>query len=227
MGRLNYLVLATLVVTLAASFAGAAEIKDEDVPEFSDVDLGAAKLDVMQNRKYQLLHEVTLMGGGLPVDPFYKGLTASFGYTLHFTGFFAVEFVQFTYSFNVDTKLKKELIRTALSTGKNTPEFPEIEWVADVAHVVIKPLYGKEAVFNTKVVHLETYGRFGPAFVRRSDPKEPFAFGADAGIGMRLWLAEWVAVRFDLSEMIYFLAKKPQQSLRLDAGFAFNLRGED
>jgi len=227
MRRLNQLVLAAFLATLAPAVNAAEPNKDDEVPGLSDADMGAGSLEVIQNRKYKLLHEVSLLGGGLPVDPYYKGVTATLGYTLHFTDFFAIEFVQFTYSFDVDTKLKKELIRVALSQGAEAPPFPQIAWIADVAHVVVKPLYGKEAVFNTKVVHLETYGRIGPTFVRRTGSTDSFAFGFDAGFGMRFWLREWVALRFDLAEMVYFLSKKPQQALRLDAGFAFNLRGED
>jgi outer membrane beta-barrel protein len=227
MTRTNHLVLAAFLATVLPGAALAEETKPEEVPELTDADLGKVELQVIQNRKFKLLHEVSLLGGGLPVDPFYKGITTTMGYTLHFTDFFGIEFVQFTYSFNLDTKLKKELIRTALSKGELPPDFPEIEWIADVAHVVVKPLYGKEAVFNTKVVHLEAFGRFGPTFVRRSGTTESFAFGFDAGFGLRFWLQDWVAVRFDLAEMIYFLDKKPQQCLRINAGFAFNLRGED
>jgi outer membrane beta-barrel protein len=227
MRRMNHLVLAAFLATLLPLHAHAEEAKADEIPELTDADLGAKSLETIQNRKFKLLHEVSLMGGGLPVDPFYKGITVGMGYTLHFSDFFAVEFVQFTYSINIDTKLKKELIRTALSKGDLPPDFPEIAWIADVAHVVIKPLYGKEALFNTKVVHLESYGRFGPTFVRRSGTTDSFAFGFDAGLGIRFWLREWVALRFDLAEMIYFLDKKPQQCLRLNAGFAFNLRGED
>ena len=92
---------------------------------------------------------------------------------------------------------------------------------------MVKPLYGKEALFNTKVVHLEAYGRFGPTFVHRSGTNDSFAFGVDFGFGLRFWLQDWVALRFDLAELVYFLNKKPQECLRLNAGFAFNLRGED
>jgi outer membrane beta-barrel protein len=225
--RTNHLVLAAFLVTVSPAAALAQEAAADDVPELTDADLGRERLTVIQNRRFILLHEVSILGGGLPVDPYYKGATASLGYTLHFTDFFGIEFVQFTYSFNIDTKLKKELIRSAQAAGSAPTEFPEIQWIADVAHVVVKPLYGKEAMFNTKVVHLETYGRVGPTFVRRSSTTEPFAFGFDVGFGLRFWLEDWVALRFDLAEMIYFLAKKPQQSLRLSAGFAFNLRGED
>jgi outer membrane beta-barrel protein len=184
------------------------------------------RVEVMQNRKYELLHEISLMLGTLPVDPYYKGLTGSVGYALHFGRVVAWEVVQFTYSFNIDTKLKSELIRVARSQGEDADEFPEIAWIA-TSRIVLKPLYGKEALFNTRVVHMEVFLQGGPAFLQRSEATESLAFGFDVGFGFRLWLEKWVSLRFDIMELVYFLDQNPEQSLHLHAGVAFNLRGEE
>ncbi len=202
---------------LAASSPARAEEPAEEVPP---------SLGVIQNRKYDLLHEVTLLGGGLPVDAFYKGLTVTGGYTFHFNEILAWQVAQFTYSFNIDTELKKNLVKTAVGYGGAAPQFPEVEWFL-ASHLVLKPLYGKEALFNTRVVHLEAYLLAGPAFVRRSGPEEGFAFGVDSGFGVRLWLNTFASLRFDIMELVYFLEQKPEQVLHLHLGFGFNLRGEE
>ncbi len=209
-----------------ASPVRAEEISDEEVPEIEDIEGEERRLEVMQNRKYDLLHELALLGGGLPSDPYYKGLTGTVSYTLHFNHVLAWEVVQFTYSFNFDAKLKKELLRVARSQGEEAPEFPEIEWVTG-SRLVLKPLYGKEALFNTEVVHLEVYLLGGPAFLKRGGAAESLAFGFDLGFGFRLWLAKWASFRVDLMELVYFLDQKPEQALHLHAGIAFNLRGEE
>ena len=54
----------------------------------------------------------------MPADPYYKGVTASVGYTAHFNDFVAWEVAQFSWSFNLDTNLKKDLKRHALSTAR-------------------------------------------------------------------------------------------------------------
>lgn len=227
MRRWHPLIAATVAALALAGTARAQDnLEEEEVPEVEDLDVEAASLDDLQNRKYVLLHEISLLGGGLPVDPYYKGITGTLGYTLHFSDALAWEVVQFTYSFNVDTKLKKNLVNTSLALGNVPPEFPEIEWIA-ASHLVLKPLYGKQALFNTEVMHLEVYLQAGPAFLRRGQAAESLAFGFDAGFGIRVWATKWISIRADVMELVYFLEAKPEQTLRLHLGAAFNLRGED
>lgn len=183
-------------------------------------------LDVLQNRKYVLLHEISLLGGSLPVDPYFKGITGSVGYALHFSDFVAWEVAQFTYSYNIDSKIKREVVRVQRINARQEPDFPEITWIL-ASHLVIKPIYGKEAVFNREVVHLEAYVQAGPAFVQRSLPETSFSVGADMGVGLRLWWTPNVSLRFDISELIYMAGAKPEAALHLHAGFGFNFRGEE
>src|SRR5205823_4592757 len=120
------------------------------------------KLEVIQNRKYDLLHEFAFVAGSLPSDPYHFGLTGTAGYTLHFSQSLAWEVGEFTYAQNFEKKLQKELKRTALATGNRAPDLPAIDWIA-ASHIVLKPLYGKEALFNTQMLHLEAYLQAGPA----------------------------------------------------------------
>jgi len=216
-----------------------------------DLDLGddnadERRLEVIQNRKYDLLNELTLQLGVLPGDAFYKGLTGTVGYTLHLGQSVAWEIAQFTYSKNFDSNLKNEVIRIALSSGRIPPQFPEIQWIA-ASHLVLKPLYGKEAAFNTNVVHLEVFAQAGPAFVkttniRASMPVVGLNFGFDAGMGLRLWLSPVVSLRLDLGYLGYWSQRgrlgpdrirDPNdrelyyiQAVHMRFGFAFNLRGD-
>ena len=94
-------------------------------------------------------------------------------------------------------------------------------------------LYGKEAVFNTRVLHLEAYLQVGPAMLKTTEVDRQYSFGIDAGAGLRLWLSEGVSVRMDLGDCVYFLPQaqgkqgEVKQAIHLQAGFGFNLRGED
>ncbi len=200
-----------------------------------------AGLQVIQNRKYELAGELNLAMGTFPADAYYKGYSASVGYTYHFGDFFAWELAQFTYSYNRETSLKVEVDRIARELGQvgnRAPAFPEIQWVVS-SRGVIKPLYGKQALFNTEVVHVEGYLGIGPALLFVADLptndgsfRDGYAFGADFTAGLRFWLGDVTSLRIDIGELVYATTKASSgvefsQSLHLSVGLAFNLRGEE
>ena len=203
----------------------------------SDVPLAQAfdpedEAEIIQNKKYDLASEITFSVGTFPADAFYKGFTGTVGYTLHLSDSLAWEIGSFTYSLNTDANLKNEVKRIALSTGQDPPEFPEITWMA-ATHLVLKPFYGKQALFNTNVVHVEIFLQGGGAFVMRDETDRKVGFGLDVGFGLRLWFTEVVSMRLDVGELVYIVPAKADQStnveqaLHLHLGISFNIRGED
>lgn len=182
------------------------------------------RLAVLQNRKYVLRHELSFLVGTLPVNPYYKGLTGTAAYTWHMTEWLAWQVGQFTYSYNFDTSLKREVMRFGIGRDNPQEEFPEINWFA-ASHLVLKPLYGKQAWLNTDNVHLEAFVQAGPAFVSRSDLQQPVAFGADVGAGLRLWLSQAASFRLDVGELFYLVEGTPQFAFHLRGGIAFTFGG--
>src|SRR5579872_5200332 len=81
----------------------------------------------VQERTYRMNHELTLGIGVLPLDAFYKGLTAQVSYTFHFTDTFAWQVGRFTYSYDVDTGLKSQLLT---QYGVLPTQFSEVQWIA-------------------------------------------------------------------------------------------------
>jgi outer membrane beta-barrel protein len=220
-----------LVVVGLALLAGSASAADsESTPPWARLGEDNPDLQVLQNRKYDLTHEVALLGGSFPTNPYYKGYSASAGYTLHLNEHVAWEVGQLTYSFNADTKLKENVQRTAGFT-QGVLEFPEITWVA-ASHFVLKPLYGKQALFNTEVVHLEVYLQTGPALVGRSGGVSPIVLGVDFGGGVRLWMTRTWSLRFEISELLYYDPAVDDglglyQTPHLSAGVSANLWSEE
>jgi outer membrane beta-barrel protein len=182
----------------------------------------AETVPVTQNRQFDLHNELAFAVGGLPLDRYYKGLTVGAGYTWHFLPDFGWEIVNFTYSFNFDSHLKEQVLTLAVARPGQPLLFPEINWIA-ATHIVVRPLYGKEALFNTRVTHVEAFVLAGPAFLRWSDPAAHYAIGIDLGAGLRLHLTQVTSVRLDLGDVVYTVNKSPKQALRLSAAVAFNL----
>jgi len=221
---------ATLLVSLVGTTGRAAE---DGAGGLGPADAAAARdnhLVAIQNRRFQLDHELTVSGGVLPVDPYYKGITATGSYTVHFGPNWAWELVQVTWAYNAQTDLMRKLIQVANAQGVATPEIPAIQWIA-ATHLVLKPLYGKQALFNTQVLHLEAYLQAGPAVVVMTGATRKYDLGADIGGGLRFWLTEGLSTRFDLGEMVYFHSEgsstRVRQALMLRLGLSFTFGGDE
>ncbi|MEZ4273260.1 MAG: outer membrane beta-barrel domain-containing protein [Myxococcota bacterium] len=229
--------IATLIILcgiVLASGPAQAQSRALGIPQGDDSrgdDTKERRLEVIQNRKYFLRNEVSLLAGVLPGDAFYKGATGTLGYTYHFNDHIAWQVGQFTYSYNFDASLKDEVKRVALSTGVDAPDFPEIDWIA-ASHLVIKPFYGKEALFNTEVVHLELYFALGAALVHTTGegfiPIADVSPGMDLGLGLRVWLTPGMSLLLDFGELLY-LAPAPERRVVPGDGSAPRLesRGND
>lgn len=147
-------------------------------------------LVAIQERKFQLRHELTLAGGVLPGDAFYKGLTGTVAYTAHFNDHFAWQVGRGTYSYNLATGLREQLERDfdVLPTA-----FDEVLWAVG-SDLVFKPFYGKFAVMNRHVVYLEAFALAGASAVSLTNGIRP---AADVGLGLRLFLNQNVSVKFE------------------------------
>lgn len=228
--ELTPLVLMTLVVAGPVARAGNDEPVSPEQAFEKELEQQAEKLPVMQNRKYQMQHEIAFAVGTLPTDAYFKGLTVGAGYTLHLTEDLAWEIVNFNYSFDFDSHVKQQVLTLAVPKPGQPLSFPQITWFA-ATHLVVEPLYGKEALGNNSLVHMEVFFLLGPAVVSQIScsaecpaiSTATYSFGLDVGVGLRLHLTPVTSVRVDLGDLIYVVQQSAKQALRLSASIAFNL----
>jgi outer membrane beta-barrel protein len=221
--------VASIAVVSASGVALAADATPLLGPsDVSDADKG--RLQVIQRRTHPLANELSLSGGVLPVDPYYKGWLGTVGFTHHFNDDVAWEVVQFSWAYNAQTALLQKLIRNAVASNDQVPELPAITWIA-ASHLVLKPLYGKEAFLNTRVFHLEAFLQAGPAVVGMMHAQSKVEVGADLGVGLRFWLSEAWSARFDAGELVYFHPvggrTRVRQALSLRLGLAVSFGGDE
>ena len=188
---------------------------------FEEIDAKEGELEVIQNRKFAMDHELAILFGGLPEDPFSKSVTVTAGYTAHFSDSWAWEIAQFSYTvLQTNSSLKRQAELKAIN-----PVFKEVDWFV-TSRLVLKPIYGKEALFNTELVHLEVFLYAGPAIVFEGKANKTFRLGVDPGFGLRLWITPNISARVDIGELIYF-ARGVQASLHMHGGVSFSLGGDD
>lgn len=151
-----------------------------------------------QAHPYIARHELTLGAGVLPLDAFYVGAALQGSYTFHFSQTWAWEMVNVGYSFNIDTSLREDLLA---NFGVQPSSSPEPIRLYGSTGVVFKPLFGKFALLNRKMLQAETYLTLGAGPTLRGDF---WRASVHLGAGIRVWSTTWLSVRFDVRDMLIF-----------------------
>jgi outer membrane beta-barrel protein len=67
------------------------------------------------------------------------------------------------------------------------------------------PIYGKISLFSERALSFNMYGLIGPTFVLYG-PSGAATVGGNVGLGFRFFVNEWIAVRAELRDVIYYEA---------------------
>jgi outer membrane beta-barrel protein len=179
--------------------------------QVEDLGLGEApRVMSIQPRPYRLGHEFQLGVGVLPLDAFYVGAVVYGSYTYHFSDFWAWEIGGAGYSLNFNTGLKDELLRK-YGVAPVGGGGKRITLVA-TSSAIIKPLFGKLAIFNNDIVFSETFLTVGAGWVK----KDVFNYPAAAvGLGLRFWSSKAFSIRFDIRDYLVFSRLIPENTLMM------------
>jgi outer membrane beta-barrel protein len=208
--RRAHAIIIALVLTLAST-ARAEEAVGEGPRVFS-----------IQPRPYKLGHEFQLGLGVLPMDAYYVGAVIMASYTYHFTDFWGWEIAGAGYSRNFNTSLKHDL-KTEYGVVPVQGGGDRIQYFGTTS-LVIKPFFGKLAIFNQDMVTSETYFVLGLGALQMG-PEGGAAYArfvADVGLGLRLWSSDTLSMRVDVRDYLIFVSAVPQQALFLSLSVAFN-----
>lgn len=194
------------VLLLVCLFSAAAFADDDEAP---------ARVSVIQKRQYTLRHEISVSGGFLPLDAFYKGLTVNVGYTFHFNDHFAWRVARGTYDKAIDTGLKRQLTQ---QFGVLTTDYPEVQWMLG-SDLIWNALYGKTAFMNLLVLHLALFLTLGGDAVKvQTDILPALNFGG----GVRFFATEWLSLKVEATNH-FVVGKKSFNIVDLQIALAVNL----
>lgn len=176
----------------------------------------------IQPRPYKLGHEFQLGLGVLPMDAFYVGAVVTASYTYHFTDFWGWEIAGAGYSKNFNTSLRGDL-RKDYSVVPVRGGGDRIQYFGTTS-LVIKPFFGKLAIFNDSLVTSETFFVIGLGALEMGPPvgRADARLVVDLGLGLRLWSSETLSMRVDVRDYLIFVSALPQQALFLSVSVAFN-----
>jgi|GEM_PF-1700387 len=183
----------------------------------------AGRLLAIQQRKYQLNHELLLGGMVEPQDAFSKGVAVEGGYIWHFSDLWSWEVLRGGYVAQLDTGLKTQLLR---DFGTDPTQFESLQYYAS-SSLTYAPLYGKFALRNSSLIHAEAFLNFGAAFGRFTSS---YQAGPEVGVGARVFLSQALSLRFDVRDAVFIRRKAnngvTNQALFLSFGLAIALGGQ-
>ncbi len=212
MSRLTGVGLVAVMLAWAAPRAANAQLEfGRDRPRIFSI----------QPRPFRLGHEFTLGAGVLPIDAFYVGAVASASYTFHFSDFWAWEIAHGNYSLNFGSGLRRRL-RDEFQVEPERGGGERIK-VFVTTGLVVKPLFGKLAIFNSDIVFSETFFTvgIGPILkgVGQTNSWRP-AIGL--GAGMRFWTGQALSWRLDIRDYLIFSTIVPENALFIVISASFN-----
>jgi len=156
-------------------------------------------IHAVQEREYRLNHELAFGVGVLPLDAFYKGLLLQLSYTTHFSDHLAWQVARGAYSYNVDTGLRKQLIR---DFSVNPTAFEEVQYMVG-SDIIWSPFYGKTAFLNKSVSHFEVFLIGGGSILNLANSTGGpgiFRPAVNFGLGARLFSNKHLSYRLDLAD---------------------------
>jgi outer membrane beta-barrel protein len=187
----------------------------------AELEADSPRVFSIQPRPYRLGHEFQLGLGVLPLDAFYVGMLLNGSYTYHFSDFWAWEMASIGYSLNLDTGLTEELFEDygALPEQDGGDKIS----LVGTTSLVVKPLFGKLAVFNSNKVYAETFFNIGLGPMRTAvGSRGTFFFTGLLGVGLRFWWTQQFSIRFDFRDYLVFKQAVPENAMMFMFSAAFN-----
>ncbi len=154
-------------------------------------------------------HEFSLLVGIIPNDPFFNYYPVGLRYDYYFLESLALE-VAGAYAFHPESNLRSFITNTFRARGLQGVRLPQrVEWYAG-ANVYWAPIYGKLAIFTSKISSFDlgfilgaaaigSHVEKGGVFVRKSSPD----VAGVAGLGFHFYLTDLLALRADYRHYVF------------------------
>jgi outer membrane beta-barrel protein len=203
------LVTTLLLIPLFPSVAPAAsDAKDSEIGNYRK-----EGIDVVQRRIFRksLRHEFSLDGGINADNQFLMYELTGFKYTFHFRETMAFE-ASYTRAFHQNKAIINDLKNIPCPAGVdfNGDGIPdtlcpvELQTSPDAwkdiifGNFVWSPIYGKFSIFSKRIYHFDIFIVAGAGYFHNQSNDR---FGFDLGLGTKIYLNDWCAIRLDFRNM--------------------------
>ncbi len=181
----------------------------------------------IQERRFARFHELALPVGFIPDDDFHHAYPVGLSYTFHFNENLAWEVLRGQWVFNQEKDLRQDLEG---DFGVTPEHFDQIQFNLH-SSFVLKPSYGKDALWNRWIVNHETFALAG---VGITGYEREFSDGATEtetalslsfGLGRKYFVNENFCVNLEVRDLVNFKDAGVENNVYLGVslGFRFNL----
>jgi len=197
------------------------------IPVFGKDSKDEEQVSAIQERVFHRYHEIGLSFGYIPDDNFFNAYPIGIGYTYHFNNYFAWEVVRGQYIFTQEKDIKSKLEK---EFGVTPEVFLEPKYMIH-SNIIIKPLYGKEALWNRGIVNHESYLILGGGIINyekkfsNGDKDSESDPSICLGAGTRYFLNKNLCMTLEIRDLINMKKDNTENNVYFGLGlsFQFNL----
>jgi len=181
------------------------------------------KVQAVQNRLFNKHHEIALNVGYVPDDEFYYSFPVGIGYTYNFNEKLSWEVARFEWFFNGEKSLKEDLE----SDFDATPErYKEPQYML-LSNLYYRPLYGKDAFHNNRIINHETTIFLGGGAINYiwnnsvGESDSELAPCISVGVGKKYFINDKFSINPEIRDLIIFRDDEIENRIYFGVGFGF------
>jgi outer membrane beta-barrel protein len=181
------------------------------------------KVFAVQERAFHRDHEIGFTMGTIVNDDFYDVYPLGIKYTFNINDYLAWEVVRGEIMMNQEKELKGIL---ESDFGATPSQFAEPQYMIH-SHLVIKPFYGKDSVFNRGILNHESYFLIGGGIVNYEkqysygEPDTENAISISLGYGIKYFLSRNVSLNLEIRDLINIKEEKTENNIYCGLGLSF------
>lgn len=185
-------------------------------------------VSVIQERIYDRKHEIGFTMAYIPDDDFYEEYPLALSYTYHFNKHIAWEVARVQYFITQEKELKKKLEEYDLAAVS----FDKPLYMLHTSFV-LKPSYGKDAVWDNTIINHETFYSLGGGIAHYEReysfglPSTETVLSVTAGLGRRYFLSKQFALIAEIKSYTQFKESKTESNVYLGLGISYRFNFSD
>jgi outer membrane beta-barrel protein len=180
------------------------------------------KVFAIQERVFHKYHEIGLSVGYIPDEDFFNAYPVGIGYTYHFNHYLAWEVIRGQYMFTQEKDIKGKLEN---EFGVTPEVFLEPKYMVH-SNLILKPLYGKEALWNKGIINHESYLIIGGGMIAYEKKYSNGETDAESdpsicvGAGTRYFLNKNLCMTLEIRDLINMKKDNTENNIYLGVGLS-------